>query len=69
MKVRMKVKITGTRNGVDWPSRGDVLDVPDWEGAQLCANRYAEPVVVDDVETATTPEPESRPRARTRKES
>lgn len=54
MRVRMRVNITGTRDGQDWPRIGDTLDVPDLEGAELCANGMAEPVpVAAPVETAT----------------
>lgn len=52
MKIRMKVAVSGTRNGVPWPPRGAVLDVDDNEGAQLCAGGMAEPVPDDQVETA-----------------
>ena len=54
MKIRMLRSLTGLRNGVRWPARGGELVVPDAEGASLCANGYAEPVV-------ETVEPETRP--------
>ena len=44
MRVRMKATLSGTRNGAPWPARGEELDVPDEEGALLCANDLAEPV-------------------------
>lgn len=44
MKVRMKVNISGTRDGEPWPPIGECVVVPDTEGAELCANGYAEPV-------------------------
>lgn len=50
MKVRMKVGISGTHDGLDWPARGEVADVSDIEGADLCDRGLAEPVVEDRVE-------------------
>lgn len=35
MKVCMKVQLTGTRNGEDWPAPGDILDAPADEAASL----------------------------------
>lgn len=60
MKVRMRVGISGTRSGADWPQRGQILECDDAEGAQLCAGGLAEPVVEDRTETAVAPEPEKR---------
>ena len=48
MKIRMKMTVSGLRNGVPWPPRGGVLDVPDVEGAALCAMGGAEPVAEAD---------------------
>ncbi len=70
MKVRMKVGISGTRNGQDWPPPGGELEVDDEEGAQLCAGGLAEPIAEPQkVWTATAPEPEKRdePRKSTKK--
>ncbi len=53
MKVRMKQHISGTRDGERWPDVGDEIVVGDQEGADLCANGYAEPV-------AEKPKPEKR---------
>ncbi len=47
MKVRMRVYISGTRDGRDWPRVGEVLTTTDREGAELCAQGYAEPVVAE----------------------
>ena len=33
MKIRMLVDIAGTRNGIEWPPRGEVIDIPDLEAA------------------------------------
>lgn len=61
MKIRMRVGVSGPRHdGSDWPRTGGEIDVPDWEGAELCASRLADPVVVDEVETATPPAAETR---------
>lgn len=57
MKIRMKVEVSGTRDGEPWPPRGSVIDMPDAEAAQYCAGGMAEPVTtVDEPETATVPE-------------
>lgn len=58
----MKGTIAGPRDGADWPPPGGELEVPDDEGAQLCASGLADPVPVDDIETAVPPEPEKRGR-------
>lgn len=55
MKIRMKVDVSGARDGRPWPRRGEVADVSDGEGAALCASGMAEPVAEDKVETATPP--------------
>jgi len=61
VKVRMKVGISGTRNGEDWPVPGGTLEVDDEEGMALCAGGLAEPVAEPPkVETAVAPEPEKR---------
>lgn len=44
MKVRMKEQILGTRDGVRWPAPGGEVNLPDREGAKLCAAGSAEPV-------------------------
>ena len=46
MRVCMTVEISGTRDGVPWPPRGGEVDLPDAEGADLCAAGYATPVAV-----------------------
>jgi hypothetical protein len=61
MKVRMKTKIAGSRNGVRWPEAGAEVDLPDGEGADLCAAGLAEPVVaIDKPAKATGKTPEKR---------
>lgn len=42
MRVRMKVHISGFRNGVEWPDKGAVIEIRDIEGADLIAAGYAE---------------------------
>lgn len=49
--VRMKVQISGSRDGVDWPARGETADVPDGEAALLVATGIAE--VVEETATAS----------------
>lgn len=65
MKVVLKVDVSGTRNGQPWPRRGEVVDVGDQEGADLCAAGMATPVAVDDVETASPEAAEERLTTRT----
>jgi hypothetical protein len=61
LKVKMLVAISGTRGGADWPPIGDVLEVSDDEGAQMCAGGLAEPVAdTPKAETAVAPEPQKR---------
>lgn len=44
MRVKMKVQVSGTRNGRPWPDRGETMALPDEEAAQLCAAGMAETV-------------------------
>jgi hypothetical protein len=55
MQVRMKVQPSGTRDGVEWPARGSVMDLPDDEAVSYINANMAEAVTTfgDDVETAT----------------
>jgi len=50
VKVKMKVYISGTRDGVPWPLPGGVVDLPDAEAARLCANGSAVPVAEEKAE-------------------
>jgi len=53
----MLVQRTGLRwDGQDWPDRGGEIDVPDDEGAALCGQGDAVPVVTGDVETPERPD-------------
>ena len=55
MKVRMSVALSGTRDGADWPPPGAQLDVPDDEGASLCAAGLAVPVKVEPERAVASP--------------
>lgn len=61
MKIRMKITVTGTRNGVDWPNKGTILDLPDDEARHYVEAGMAEPVAdFRDAETAVVPKAEER---------
>lgn len=61
MKIVMKRQISGTRDGLDWPAPGEPMDVPDAEGADLCALGMAEPVAEPArAERAVAPKPSTR---------
>lgn len=59
MRVKMKVGISGSRNGVDWPPLGEAVDLPDDEAAEMCANGMAEPVKAESKVEKATPEDKS----------
>jgi hypothetical protein len=42
MRVRMKVAISGTRDGESWPARGGVVDLPDDEAEHMIAGGLVE---------------------------
>lgn len=68
MKVRMKLQISGTRDGQEWPAKGGEVELPDEEGAQLCASGLAEPLTDgNEPETATPPDAAEKRPGRTRK--
>lgn len=56
MIVRMTVRLSGTRNGQDWPGIGETVDLPDAEAADLCAAGLAVPEPETAVRTATPTE-------------
>lgn len=61
MLVRIKGDLSGTRNGERWPRRGETIDLPPAEAAELCAIGMAERVADDDVmERAVAPRVEKR---------
>jgi hypothetical protein len=54
MRIRMKVTMSGTRNGEDWPAAGATVDLPTGEAQHLVASGIAEEVDgTPEVETAT----------------
>lgn len=58
MKVRLKGDISGSRDGVAWPQRGGVIDLPEDEALSLLNSGMAEPAdraATPPVETATAP--------------
>ena len=57
MKVRMKVGVSGSRDGQPWPPIGETVDVPDAQGADLCAAGLAEPVADRKAEKAVDERP------------
>lgn len=50
MKVRIVNRPTGLLNGRDWPEVGEVFEVEDIHGADMCASGIGEPVLADEVE-------------------
>ena len=50
MKVRIVNRPTGLLNGRDWPESGEVFEVDDHIGADMCASGIGEPVVEDSTE-------------------
>lgn len=70
MKITMRVGITGTRNGEDWPPVGGTIDIPTDEANALVDAGLAEPATknapaveaaaVVAPEAATTPKPRAR---------
>ena len=44
MKVTMIVKLSGSRDGKDWPNVGEEIDVPDAEAVQLLGTGLARAV-------------------------
>lgn len=49
----MKVQVSGTRNGEDWPAPGQVVDLPDAEAVSLLNQGMAVPVEEIPAESAT----------------
>lgn len=59
MRIRMTVEMSGTRNGVPWPKRGETTELPTAEAAHLVAAGIAEQVPdAPPVETASAPKAE-----------
>lgn len=73
MRVIMRARLTGTRNGVEWPAPGEPVDLPQDEAELLVANGLAvadesQPAKKAAVESAAVKAPENasaqKPRAR-----
>lgn len=57
MRIQLLGEISGTRNGLDWPPRGTVVDLPDEEAARLCEQQMARPVALVAETVAAVVEP------------
>jgi hypothetical protein len=44
MRVKLLIHLTGTRNGAEWPGRGEEMELPDNEASSMVAAGMAEPV-------------------------
>lgn len=55
------VQISGTRNGVDWPRPGELIELPEAEAADYLAAGLIGPL---EEETATPPKPETATKRR-----
>ena len=66
MEIKLKVTISGTRDGIEWPPVGGSVDLPEAEAAQMVAAGMASAVTPAPVETATvnTSTVETRKRVR-----
>jgi hypothetical protein len=60
--IEITARISGTRNGVDWPAIGEALTVPDDEAADLVRMGLVR-IVPKPVERATAPKAETRKNA------
>jgi len=49
MKVKIKIQVSGARNGQPWPERGVVVDWPDDEAASLVHAGIAAELTEDDL--------------------
>lgn len=49
-RIRMLVRVTGTRNGMSWPDIGGVVDVPEDEAIQHIRMNNAVPAPGDPVD-------------------
>ena len=63
-QIQIAARISGTRDGVDWPVVGEIISVPDEEAADLIRLGFAKPVekkaAVPVAEKAVAPTPEKR---------
>ena len=71
MKIKMRVSITGTRDGQEWPAAGETIDLPAdeatalvdaglAEAASTAATAKVETAAVEAPETAAEPKPRAR---------
>lgn len=58
-KIEITARISGTRNGDDWPSVGESINVPDDEAADLVKLGFAK-ILAKPVERAVAPKAETR---------
>lgn len=58
-KIEIVARISGTRDGADWPAPGGSLTVPDDEAADLVKLGFAR-IVAKPVERAVAPKAETR---------
>jgi hypothetical protein len=56
MQVRMRISVSGTRDGKAWPSKGETIDLPDDEARNLVAIGVAAELDEDE-----QPEPLTEP--------
>lgn len=63
MKVQMKSRISGTRDGQDWPEIGEVVDLPDTEAVDLLNAGLAQVPGEDEGAPVTRPAPKATKRA------
>jgi len=66
-RVKMITRVSGTRDGVDWPPRGGELDVPANEAADLVAAGYAVAVESAPESAAVDTKPTKRAAAKPEK--
>ena len=64
MKVIMRVSVSGTRDGAEWPSVGSAVELPDAEAVDLLNVGMAEPapVVVESAAIAAPAKRQTRKR-------
>lgn len=57
MKVQMKVPLSGTRDGKEWPQVGGEVNLPKDEAVALCSAGLAVPVAEKDADVEQREEP------------
>ena len=61
MRVKLIVQLSGTRDGAEWPARGETVDLPDDEAVSLLGAGIAVPLGEAPVESAAV---DTRPKGR-----